>query len=953
MFLPIPFKTDDDLRINQLQQNLNTLRPNTPCFAAELIAVNAKCEKLAGRTLSSSVRQKALALSNECLVKRSKAITSQDAARNGKALSLTINASIETARGSLLFGTSSPSANRVFIDDKVVAKEWHTERFREEEELTTQLARLMISDQNIYVPSFPVQNLSLPHFGQDVLPATLQPIACDVGLLSKKAFNAIAKNLSCSPLAIRRSTTTPLPEESFRASSPPITQDGFYPHLYQYARTHKGSIFVLPDLDLINPNVQKELFSLANTSWIVASVVENEEYTFQELLYQFLDEKINSNTLIGTKKEVEENPLQNNLKPLSSYKMLFVFLSGAIPWRIYSSQPFLDPDNMGRTPRPLSCKPYVDMLLFNDLIHKELNEEILADLNPEGEEGLVSTLILQFLDFHAQNLGFRVVNPEFEDSHFQIEGRDKMQTLSDLALLHRDERIYLTDKSIRAIRTPDTPMRPRLVFSRDSDGTPSYNVKLSPSALQDETADLEVRSARLMQTLTKSLTPVIFDSDNALAEDNLLENMLIGDKKIHFIPLCNCLLETSWAQEIPLRNNTIRSLLNLKEKVTKEVLPWIDLKLGWPYSHMSQEGQNEIHKHLLELYSAPKFSLTQFRKHDPDRSITSLRKFFAADIALSDSYVKGTFWNLFQKHLLQGSKGKSSFFKLTLVEKEIELEALSKTLGISQVILKELNPSIENKVKAGTTLFLSPHFLLMNNEGKELRKKALLAITPLVSFRQRRALLQRIESLNSYLENYTSLQEIEKKNAIEKRAIVNKVVTFPSLPLASLEKKELVADFFKSLKSDQELNDFIEKLRKKIQPSFLALAKVMYPLIADQMCLNKYLVEFYQGGKDKISASPGALIGQYSYPLEKLFTLYLKSLLIQNPHLESESLKKLLEKCSTSLDITLVKKAIQIIGEANLGIEKDAFLALFSHLENELARRPPTPYFFYAADEIK
>jgi hypothetical protein len=333
---------------------------------------------------------------------------------------------------------------------------------------------------------------------------------------------------------------------------------------------------------------------------------------------------------------------------------------------------------------------------------------------------------------------------------------------------------------------------------------------------------------------------VLFDTDLALTEGNDLQQITIGGKTVHMIPLRSVLLEVDWKDQ-PLRQETLQRLMDSEERDLK-VQHWIK-KMDAPIrKKLSQKTQQTVDRHLEPVIAY--FSLSRFRPSNPHVTIQELKTHFAK--ALSDmahpSYLE--IWLLLEKDL-----------STVTIRPNDSLETIAQRYQQDPQDLRMLNPYV--KCIPGQQLRI--RYDLTSSSPEALAKRKLIAaqLFPRLTSRQQNALLERQQRRKDYLNHFHALFH----STLEKQELYQQIQQFlerPETPLSSIRRHELLNEL-KSIHPPQALESFKKALCNECYPTYFNLMKAMHLLLADVYALNAALYPAKKAGEN---------IGYFNYPLE-------------------------------------------------------------------------------------
>jgi|GEM_PF-5421246 len=897
------------------------------------------------------------------------------AAQKAALMSNSIRTIAEVAQNEIMIRTKGEgkSVSHLAFTGTIALKK-ATARCDEEASLIEQMANLVLENKNkAYLPSYKPQSFKLTRWGLTPLPTHLANIGIDCFYCTEPAFNQIRDHLSLTPTVKQRiQTDYHLPrKEQFPQGELPINDPRFYGSLFAISR-HQTSVFAAPDLDLLTLQEQKNFLEQANRRIAIYSINGSKacldsktinwlqqhkliqpvgQFTwalnFNTLKLLYLRRDLPSDIPVAFMRKDKKGsynscPPLNHFFPLKHHRSLRPLILGFIPWKFYSAEMFVrdsEQDRLGQTgyinPTRISISPFKDLQLANKILRQKgtLANDLLTSIEIDDEIALISTLLFEALDLHASNLGFTFDSPLFSSSHFDIKTNKPITdvTFSDLAIHYKAKFI---DKTTQ-ICCFNKPQSIAICQQKNANGQTDYLVRLNK---QNKIFDgLLGNQKELVGELEKSPNIVLFDKDRFMGEDNWLQYIRDEGKKLHLLPIRSCLLQTDWSNFI-LQANTINFLQGLEAK-KQAIVNWIDKEEAPIYQYLLPKDRKIVKEALLELFSDPEFSLTQFRSLDSNRPFKELRDSFAKYLASRKGLRLWKFWDTLQNMLLSDPKNPTGFYKPYCVGTQDTQYSIAAAYGINYHDLHALNPHWTGKIVAGDRLTVRPDLLGYSDVSKNLRYKIALSITPRMSYRQRQSFIERYDAICTFLKNRQALQKAETASLDEKRKLLSSLISAPNTPLSTLELNSLQEE----LKAQKDKEVF-QAVKRSFEPTFMALAKVCFPLLADSLELNSYLHAHYPFQETHAAE----LVGLYSQPLEKLFSLYLKGVIDNDSTLKQDKqINALSDAFSKNLQLEELGKLRTAIGYDRLGPQKAAFwrLSLILERENDPHRAPTASFY--------
>ena len=404
----------------------------------------------------------------------------------------------------------------------------------------------------------------------------------------------------------------------------------------------------------------------------------------------------------------------------------------------------------------------------------------------------------------------------------------------------------------------------------------------------------------LLEKACKPAELVFFDTDLLLSESN---ELTVYDDKL-FLPIRSGILSVG-LKDKPLEKETIDGFLNGTKARREKMVNWIDSKDA-PIRQFLSPNPEFLEKCLQAKLEQEAYSLSTWRSKR-STSIGGLRKMFSKDISkLADNKA---LWDKLQTEIQSYTLHQRDILapdgRTPRAPNEM-WEALAKKylrhnekLEEKIKVLKELNPLIIDTTVLTTQIKLnvpSPYSSPLNVDtpaSLELRKRIANDLFPKLTLNQKKALLEREEKLEKYLNAYKKIDKpfptIAPKlykldeNLKTLTSVVDELENFMKIsPLTTLERnnysnqltrlKDLLVDLGSKAGEKTLGKDFLEvkqkiqkidgQIKKSCIPTYANTLHVMYPLSAD--------AEFLYRAKQPDLYEAGFLITNYRYSLRDL-----------------------------------------------------------------------------------
>lgn len=685
----------------------------------------------------------------------------QAAAAKGKGVLAGLGALNNLASKKPMIENSGVSVQEVFLlpQEGVVYKR-SNERAKEEEEIINALFDLM--SKNAVVGSFDIQNPSLERFGMN-LPEDLKKRGFTRNSLSPSLLNRIREKLSTADCLILDN------DEKKAVSKVYLAPDLKSPdEIEAYERCEKLK-WVYKDRDGASREVD---FKTLHAHIFAGEYVEGVEFIFNKI------DAVPSNDQI----KLALNPPWKIISPEIMQLSYRNFIGVQIPSVSEISQ--------------IQAKPFVNqMILLQDLSYNA-RDAALKRLTEDSQFNAILTAEFQLLDLHPQNLGIEPVpNSKYDhyaNLQFRLQQSNESQSFKNLLIYYLEGEIG-----------PDT------FFEFEDEG------RIICQQLKD--------LPKLQEALNVQWKLVIFDTDQSLSEDNLLQVKLHNGYPSYNIPLRSVLLESKWKNH-PLNDEVIQRFMN-SEQSDLRVKQWISKADAPIYKHLSDEVKKDIQQQIAR--DIEKFSLSAQRKDGEQVTIKILTNDFADKISNIKyiSYLK--IWKTLEQDL--------SFVS---VRSNDTWETIARRYHQDAATLQSLNPQ---GIQEGKKIKIEYDLTSSSPEAANKRKKIAKQLYPRLTFRQQAALLERQQNRKTYLRNHQNLSESTLKGK-KLAAQIEKYLKEPTTPLSTRRRKELLTQLIQQkshLFNQVGLSDLKTAICKECEPTYFNLTKALYPLLADTYELNQ------------------------------------------------------------------------------------------------------------------
>lgn len=317
------------------------------------------------------------------------------------------------------------------------------------------------------------------------------------------------------------------------------------------------------------------------------------------------------------------------------------------------------------------------------------------------------------------------------------------------------------------------------------------------------------------------------DTDLSLGESNGITFRKYGAEPASVaIPLRSFFLEHH-IRNLPFSKESLERLYNSdkRDANTKEWISRMDAPIR---KRFSEEAQTRIDEHFARILQQPIYSTSHYRAtHGFQYPYKYVQKRFIDDISNINIPQNLEFWRL-----------------------------------------------VESELKSDVT---------SSSEAAVSRRRSIaLQLMPRLSWRQRDAHLERIQSRKEYLENYKALSNF-KGGDFAKKQLIQKVLNSKSLPITSVEKEDLKNDLKAILDKPLANLDSLELLRQrlilKLEPNYFRLMCAMYPNLADAYRFHElHPITFAYPDGTQETVRPGETIGHPEIDLKACIDDGLKNL---------------------------------------------------------------------------
>lgn len=595
-----------------------------------------------------------------------------------------------------------------------------------------------------------------------------------------------------------------------------VTQESIFHQALDYY-LKQPEYYLAPLIEAKDLKIYEKMF---RTRW---SIKQRTNITFKELLKHFLEGEFDDQTTI-TPVGTVDLPNKENIVQLA-WKFLKLPLGLYTPHRHKW-------DIEGVSLTDVSVKPFVSGMYRVFELSAAFAEAVFARLDENSEYNTALMAEIQLYDLHGANIGVTAKksaeNALWMSRTFTVPGNNS--PISFHALL----RGYY-EKNYSDLTRIGCDLG-HIYYN----GTIAGHKKLH-EAIKNVQYEL-----------------VFFDIDIALAETNEVHVGFFRDSNTsgHLIPLRSCLLDQ------PLKNyssETIKKLTNPGAR-DAQMLAWLTSVQAPIYSFMKPEDQKSIQARVWEFADQPIYSLsaTQNRLFSSHTTIATIREKFSKHLAKLNWPDKEAFWAV-----VQASLEKGQWFRPYVVKHGETLEMVANNTHTTPQELKELNSWLKTPLVEGIRLITKPNLTTDTDLARKAREKIARQLFPKATTYQIKALQERMQRRNEFLQSYHTLQTLTGTDTNKARDTLRAIVLKRSSPFLQRDKQEYWLPELDQAKTAHELDQLIDRLKPYFAPSYTALCFAMYPFLREVTTALQAI--FLKGNRED-------KIGLFSYPLETLLS---------------------------------------------------------------------------------
>lgn len=479
----------------------------------------------------------------------------------------------------------------------------------------------------------------------------------------------------------------------------------------------------------------------------------------------------------------------------------------------------------------VSVKPFAEGMYPVHDLSQNFSEAIFARLDENSEFNLALMAELQLYDLHSANVGVRV--KKTAENAIWMSRRFNRQVFPAMSF----------HEFLKAYHEKQIHEKTSISFNQD---TSSYTGTIAVCK------ELQ----KVMKEAEYEL--VFFDIDIALAETNDVHCAFFHESQLtgHFIPLRSCLLDQ------PLKNyssNTITKLTNSSARDAR-MLAWLTSTYAPIYAFMQPEDQKAIYAKIWDFADQPMYSLSalQNRLFTPQATIATIRENFSKHLANINWPDKEAFWTTVQTALEKGT-----WFRPYVVRQGETLEKVASNTETTPQELLEINSWLNMPLQEGMRLITKPNLTAHSDLARKAREKIARQLFPKATTYQIKALQERMQKRNEFLQSYHTLQTLTGIDVGKAQDTLRSIILKPSSPILQRDKQQYWLPELDHAKTSQELDQIIDRLKPYFAPSYTALCFAMYPLLREVTTALQAIFAKCER-EDKI--------GHYRYSIEMLLS---------------------------------------------------------------------------------
>ncbi len=502
-------------------------------------------------------------------------------------------------------------------------------------------------------------------------------------------------------------------------------------------------------------------------------------------------------------------------------ELVFALLT---PWTVLAEESNIEGDRIKLT--NVHVKELVKMTTLSSLNNDALQEAILMRLSDEAQVNAVLTAQFQFLDLHEGNIG---VAPKVEDNTHEFQNcifcvnESPVGSFNDLILLYLEGKIESQD----VISYVENEVKVEKTLKELPELQKALNCKWDLIFFDTDQSLYENNNIRMVKRgiykypekyNRKQMREEISNLNKKKMVFNFygLEKLLRSSK--FYFPLRSAFL--AQGKNFPLSKNAIETLMH-RDMQDADVKQWLNNEHSPIFKQLPPDIRADIQSQLIPYIS--KYCLYEKDHLHPDMTIENLKNQFISEISNSKEENLKNIWEKLEEVLYS-----------VLVNEGDTWENLSKQYQRKESILRTINPQ---EIKSDEKIRI---FDITSQSSEALKKRKELAAQffPKITLRQQKALLERQQGRKIYLDQFQAL----KNSSLGGKDLYHQLYEYinqPTTPFSSSER-EIFLKFMNEQKNllvsetnTKSINQLKEIIEKKCQPTYLNLAKAMYPLLAD------------------------------------------------------------------------------------------------------------------------
>ncbi len=552
---------------------------------------------------------------------------------------------------------------------------------------------------------------------------------------------------------------------------------------------------------------------------------EWEELSFKELQQRWHEGRLNKHVHAQRKGEAGSGRI-------GDYQQLYKALTQT-RWRLIFSRPYLinASGRFGGMIEHIDAKPCLSEMSMMKSVSERNIHHILQTFDDTSTYNAILTGELQMYDLHAGNIGFEPMKnalyKKYEDVKFLYSTLESSEyKCVRLAELIQDQ------------------------LSRAIVGQTVVKVILPDRLEIIEKPLAELSEIQKLFSLPFKL--VLFDGDNAVAEDNTLAFQTYKGKPGSLIPFRNDLLVDEWVKK-PISLELFEKLLNL-DQVVEEVRSWVNRSDAPIRRWISKKRLRTIDLLIKPLIQQEVFTFSYWRQQedvDPTSlTMTPIIKRFAKQLASLADHPE--VWEIIQAELA------SKTWHTYLVKSGDTPSSIAARYRLTPEELRSLNGGQET-FSVGDLVVVRDSLVSGSSIARRQRKKIAKQLHPRLTWKQKAALFDRQDSRKKYLQAYKEIQKHSLAGTTDPKLFAD-FIRAPWAPLNSIERQEL---------SEIPPEGLAAVLADISYPTFENIMMAYYPLLGDQLALERRIAQL----TDAPPFIAGTIIGNFECSLESRLLL--------------------------------------------------------------------------------